>query len=303
MFRKNKPMSIWTQWLICIGRLARGTQANDFLPATAGEKSQRVPLLNLIYMHTSTKKRTEIIIKRIFVSGFEIEQYEYLEKPLIRNYKRRERKKKPESKNKKKAQTQKAEFSVNRTRRDIRRLVNSNSQLIKFLTLTTTSTDIAKMNKEFNLFTQRMKKHYPNFQYLAVPEFQKDVDFFGKIKPDGGTVHYHLICNLPWVDQEKIAKIWGQGFIKIRRIDHITNLGRYVCKYLQKDMFDKRMFGKKKFFRSQDLNEPVEIINNEAQSFIQDNADDLKMTWETTFQDEHRGKILYKVFNSKNRTT
>ena len=257
-------------------------------------------------MHTSTGKQTERIYEKVLVSCFEIEQYQYLDKPVIRNYKREERKKKNNGENKKKekkTQTEKAQSSVSRTRKDIRRLVNSNPQLIKFLTLTTTSTDIGKMNREFKLFTQRMKAKdcFPDFQYLSVPEFQKDIDFFGKVKPDGGAVHYHLLCNLPYVDQKKIAKIWGHGFIKIKRVSHVTNLGAYLCKYLQKDMHDKRMFGKKKFFCSQDLNRPIEITNEEARKYMQDNSDNLKMTWEKTFNDEYRGEISYKVFHMKKR--
>lgn len=251
-------------------------------------------------MHTSTEKYTEIITERLFISGLEIEHYRYNEKPIIRNYKRKKRKEKKEN-NIEKKQDKKSNFAINRTRREIRRLVNSNTGLIKFLTLTTAISDIKKANGFFNLFTQRMKSHFSEFQYLAVIEFQKDVDFFGNKKVDGGAVHYHLLCNLRYVKSEDLAKIWKHGFIKIKRVNHVDNLGRYLSKYLQKDMFDERMFGKKKFFCSQDLERPVEIINDEAKFFIQDNYKNMKMTWEATFRDDYRGEIDYKIFHLKNK--
>ncbi len=251
-------------------------------------------------MHTSTGKYTEIITERLVISGFEIEQYQYKEKPVIRNYKRRKRKEKNNGDNQNK-QIKKTDFAINRTRREIRRLVNSNNNLMKFLTLTTKITGIKKANRFFNLFTQRMKNRFPEFQYLAVIEFQSDIDFFGIVKPDGGAVHYHLLCNLRYVKSEEISKIWKHGFIKIKRVSHVDNLGRYLSKYLQKDMFDERMFGKKKFFCSQDLKRPTEITNSEAQFFVRNNSENLKITWEATFKDDYRGEILYKIFHLKNR--
>jgi hypothetical protein len=247
-------------------------------------------------MHTSTGNYTERITEKIIVSGSEVEYYRYKDKPIIRNYKRKNRK----TKNDKVKQTKKSDFAVNRTRRDIRRTVNANPQLIKFLTLTSTSTNIDKMSKCFNLFTQRMEDRYSEFQYFSVREFQKDVDFFGKAKPDGGAIHYHLLCNLRYVKSKELEKIWGHGFIKIKKVKHVDNLGRYLSKYLQKDMFDKRMFGKKKFFCSQNLKRQTEIINTDAQDFLKNNSQNLKMTWEKTFTDDYRGEIDYKIYHSKN---
>jgi hypothetical protein len=258
-------------------------------------------------MHTSTEKYTVRITERTIISGFEVERYQYLDKPILRNYKRKERKKKTNDENEKKEQQEKveqmekAESSVRRTRREIRRLVNANPQLIKFLTLTTTSVDIAKMNRQFNLFTQRMKDRFSEFQYLAVNERQKDIDHFGKVKPDGGAVHYHLLCNLRYVKSDILAKVWKHGFIKINQVSHVDNLGRYLSKYLQKEMFDKRMFGKKKFFCSQDLKRPIEIINDESKLFNQENSKNLEKKWEPEkpFENDYQGKIQYTLFNFK----
>ncbi|MDD3487458.1 MAG: hypothetical protein PHF35_03725 [Candidatus Moranbacteria bacterium] len=153
-------------------------------------------------------------------------------------------------------------------------------------------TDIDKANYKLNLFAQRAKDRWKEFQYLAVPEDQKS-----------GRVHYHLLCNLRYVPAKEIEKVWKNGFIKVNRVDKVSNLGAYVCKYLQKDMFDKRMFGKKKFFCSQDLKKPTEKTNYDAQTYMQNNSGNLKLNWETTFNDEHRGNILYKTYSLKKCTS
>jgi hypothetical protein len=264
-------------------------------------------------MHTSTEiKYVERFNERALISGFEVEFYQYLDKPVVRGYKRKPRKekgvvekkeeKKPEEK--KEEARQKTESSVNRTRTEIRRRVNSNPQLRKFLTLTTTETDIGKTNKHFNRFTERMKYRFPEFQYLAVPEFQKDIDYFGKVKPQGGAVHYHLLCNLRFVKQPTVEKIWELGFIKLKKPYRVKNYGRYLCKYLRKDMFDKRLFGKKKFFCSQDLEKPTEIIGESANKFMEYSieADTLKFIKKYERSDEHRGRVLYQLYNLKNFT-
>lgn len=254
-------------------------------------------------MNTSTERRTERIYEKIVVSGFECEQYQYKDRPVLRNYKRRKREKSKNDERKEKSQTEKAESSVRRTRREIRRIINSNPQLMKFLTLTSKITDVKESNHKFNLFTQRMKDRFPEFQYFAVLEFQKDVDFFGNVKPNGGAAHYHLLCNLRYIRAEKIRKIWGNGFIKIRRVRHVDNLGRYLSKYLQKDMFDKRMFGKKKFFCSQDLKRPIEMINDEARDFVQEHAESREAGWKMTFTSAYLGEISYVIFRIGTRFT
>jgi hypothetical protein len=240
----------------------------------------------------------DIFDEKVIISGFEVERYQYPEKSIVRGYKRKKRKENNEKKEQKK-QTEKTKFAVNRTRNEIRRIINSNPQLNKFLTLTSKITEIKKINPLFNLFIQRIKSRYPKFQYMAVPEFQKDTDFFGKVKPEGGAVHYHTLCNLPYVKSKEIEKIWGHGFIRINRVDRVDNLGAYVCKYLQKEMFDKRMFHKKKYFCSQDINRPEEFTGEQAKIFMDYMKDNLEFKKGSVFENEYRGIMLYKLFHNK----
>jgi len=133
---------------------------------------------------------------------------------------------------------------------------------------------------------KRISYKYPNFEYLAVPEFQKR-----------GAVHYHLLCKLPFVEIGQIQAIWGQGFIKINKIDNVNNVGAYVSKYLSKDMFDERTFGKKKFFRSQTLSEAIEILGWLAGKFVEKFLSLVTPVFEKTFESEWTGEVEYKAYS------
>ncbi|MFA7208861.1 MAG: hypothetical protein WC120_01110 [Parcubacteria group bacterium] len=248
-------------------------------------------------------RKIEAYSHKVIISGTEIEHYEYKDRIQIRGYKRKPRKKSIVDENEKvekKENPQKTMYSVNRTRTRIRRMIYANPDLNKFLTLTTTMTDISKTNNLFNLFVSRMKNRFPEFRYIAVPEFQKDIDFFGKVKPDGGEVHYHLLCNLRYVKSKELADIWAIGFINIKKLAKNTNLGAYMSKYLNKDMLDNRMFRKRKYFYSQDLIKPLEIIGGNAQSFMQGNT--AKLIKEKTFNNMYTGKVVHKTYKMEDHT-
>ena len=150
---------------------------------------------------------------------------------------------------------------MSRARRDLRRIVNSNigqygeDFTAKFVTLTFREhvTDLRSANAEFKKFIMRLNYFMFNskkahIKYTVVPEFTKK-----------GRVHYHVIFyNLPYVKSDKLEKIWGQGFIKINKIDNCDNVGAYVSKYMTKDNDDIK--GKKSYFNSRGLFESTEII-------------------------------------------
>ena len=179
--------------------------------------------------------------------------------------------------------------SIIRTRTQIRRIVNSNPDFSKFYTLTFKDniTDIKIANKHFNKFIMRMNYNYGNFKYLSIIEFQHR-----------GAVHYHFLCNLPYIDSKEIKKRWGHGFIKINRIKNVSNLGAYVCKYLQKDMTDKRLFNKKKYFCSKDIERPIELFNDRIIASLIEQYDfkNMKPDHESSFENEYTGKVEYKQF-------
>ena len=207
-------------------------------------------------------------------------------------------------------QNQKTTFSISRTRTNIRRLTNANPHLRKFLTLTfaESTTELLEANRLFNTAMKRILRAKPAFEYIAVVEFQKDIDYYGNKKEKGGSVHYHLLCNIVLPDnvdtfawERRFAmKYWKNGFVKIREVNTVTNMGAYFCKYLGKDMFDKRMFGKKKFFCSRQLNKPVEMTGGKAINFFNRFVKPtLKPIFEKTFTSEYTGKVEYSAYTLK----
>ncbi len=204
---------------------------------------------------------------------------------------------------------EKAKSSISRTRTNIRRITNANPHLNKFLTLTfaESTTELKEANYLFNQAMKRIIRQKDYFEYIAVVEFQKDIDYHGNKKEKGGSVHYHLLCNIEMSKTESLEELfkwerwfalrfWKYGFIKIKDVEQVSNMGAYFCKYLGKDMFDKRMFRKKKFFCSQKLNKPVEMTGYEATNFYDHYVSELKPIFVKTFFSEYAGEVDYSAY-------
>jgi hypothetical protein len=119
----------------------------------------------------------------------------------------------------------------------------------------------------FNNFKKRLDyKLGKSIVCLSVPEFQKDIDFQGNKKPNGGRVHYHTVFfNLPYINNlhEFLAQTWGNGFVLNKSTKSVEHLANYVCKYIQKDLENKHIKFKKRYLVSRGIKRPVEIYDEE----------------------------------------
>jgi hypothetical protein len=84
--------------------------------------------------------------------------------------------------------------------------------------------------------------------------------------------------------------------VNIRQIGKVNNLGAYMSKYLGKELFSGRMFGKKKFFRSQSLDNPIEILGYHAEKFIDKFLSLSTPVFEKTFKSDWVGEVDYKAY-------
>lgn len=255
----------------------------------------------------------ERVYKKIICSGDIIEVYEY-DKGYLKGYEltysEKEnigRKKGEKSNNYEEHRKQ----VLQRAKKSLRRLINANvgqygkEFTAKFLTLTFKDNvkDLDKANYEFKKFIQRLnyycfglKKN--NLKYTCVVEFHKS-----------GVIHYHVIIyNMPYVKANDIANVWGNGFIKINKIDDVGNVGAYVSEYLGqaekgqgKDVFDDRLQGKKSYFSSKGLFKPVEIMDKKIVEQVASALLDEKLTYIATFENEYLGNITYKQYNIKRK--
>ncbi|MFA5991658.1 MAG: hypothetical protein WC794_05455 [Candidatus Doudnabacteria bacterium] len=167
-------------------------------------------------------------------------------------------KKRPRSKN-----TRLRKYNLFLAKRRIIDYVNSNAGAYKditdklflsvFLTLTFAKnvTDIDEANLEFHDFIGRLNVEVTGekkrkLKYVAVIEFQKR-----------GAVHYHVIFfNLPFLEKDKIFKIWGNGYIDIHKIAQVKNIGFYITKYMTKKMDDDRLKNRSCYLVSKGLLKP-----------------------------------------------
>jgi hypothetical protein len=174
---------------------------------------------------------------------------------------------------------------ASRARSTVRRIANANSDILKkFLTLTFAEnmTDIKKARYEFDKFIKRLKTQFNQLQYIVVLEFQKR-----------GAIHFHLLCNLPYVDSNELAKIWGHGFIKINKIDNVDNIGAYVTKYMTKDSIDHRLVGKKCYSMSKGLKKPVELTDKDIIETFLAGVTDVKRVKSSEYISEYYGLTKY----------
>ena len=190
--------------------------------------------------------------------------------------------------------------NTNQRRRDkIRRLAcsNFNVEYAKFLTLTFAEnmTNIRECNVLFKNFIKRLKYNYKSdLKYLAVIEFQQR-----------GAVHYHVLLDIPYIPQEVLQELWGNGFVFINAINHVDNIGAYILKYITKDNNDVRLMGQKAYLCSRNLKQPEEVLNHNLRDFdilehkiIQKyNLNRLKPIYESNFNTEVLGECHYSQYN------
>lgn len=164
--------------------------------------------------------------------------------------------------------------SIYRTRRTLRRLIESNSGAYKeggkvlndrFVTLTFKENvkDLTVANREWNRFVDRFnRKFYERgyLKYVGVPEFQKR-----------GAVHYHaLFFNMPFLKDahKKIWDSWGHGFV-FREDVKKGSVARYLGKYIEKGFRDSRLKNRRRYLASRNLFRPKQIrFKEDVDNFV-----------------------------------
>ena len=129
-----------------------------------------------------------------------------------------------------------------------------------FLTLTFADDikDIPTANYIFSKFIKRLnyevigeKKGF--LKYVGVTEFQDK---------NRGVIHFHLVFfNLKFIWADTMAGIWGEGYIKIKKLGRVKNIASYITKYMSKNFEDTRMDGKKRYFSSNGLFKPLTFLD------------------------------------------
>ncbi len=88
-------------------------------------------------------------------------------------------------------------------------------------------TDTKRLYKDLDYFYKKLKWHYGNdIRILTFKEPQRS-----------GSWHAHIIVvfknTAPFMPNDFIAKLWGQGFVRVERVaDSVDNIGAYLTAYL-----------------------------------------------------------------------
>lgn len=187
-------------------------------------------------------------------------------------------------------------------RNAIRRLICQNfDSESKFITLTFRDTetfdikDVKSCNHQYKRFVDRLRRRFQALRYVAVIEFQD--------KNGRGAIHYHMVCNLPYISKAELARLWGHGFVKINAIDKVDNVGAYVIKYMTSDMDDKRLCGENAYLRSRGLETPVEVRSWREGEYEAVRGIEAMLAGKTPsyggepYESEHAGTIRYSQYN------
>lgn len=202
-----------------------------------------------------------------------------------------------------------------RARKNFRRLVRQNFTQTNFITLTFRDgaafrdgtpiniKNVADTNKAFDQFMKRLRRKYGDeFKYIVVVEFQ-DAN-------NRGAVHYHMLADLSitWTNEDECKRlerefakeIWQNGFVDLKDVNHVDDLGAYLSKYMVKRMDDERLAGKKAYRGSQNLERPLILKGEDAKAIIQIyNLEKQKEVYVSSHENEYLGHYTYKQYNLK----
>jgi hypothetical protein len=152
----------------------------------------------------------------------------------------------------------------NRAHRTATSIINGNFTVnSKFVTLTFKDSKDLDINNidECNIrktqYFRKLKREFPNLKYFTVTEFQKR-----------GAVHYHIICNLPYMDLDRFHRFWPHGYSEIKAIKNLKQASHYLIKYMQKNFKDKRYQGYRRYYTSQNLTRPVLVPDNKKMAIL-----------------------------------
>lgn len=155
------------------------------------------------------------------------------------------------------------ENSLRQTFKKLRYLINNNfngsqNELHVTLTYKENMTDLDRLYKDFKRFMMRLKRSFKDVS---------TIDYLNVIEPQQrGAWHVHMLIRFNdvdsvWVPNKELADMWEQGFVTIKSLKDVDNIGAYLSAYLtdievpeghevknEKDVVVKKVEGKDKRF-------------------------------------------------------
>lgn len=149
--------------------------------------------------------------------------------------------------------------------------------------------DDEKVKRKFTQFQNYLRKKFPDMFYIAVPEYHKK-----------GGLHFHLLIGGVTMDELKAAPAvyskskgrhkkgdyifkngkqifnvarWKSGYSTLSVIANGEASKHYICKYITKQHYDDRFFGKRRYYVSNNIARPAVEKCTTAPEHCLDNID------------------------------
>lgn len=228
--------------------------------------------------------------------------------------------------------------SLRKTFNRLRELINTNFEGSKnelFITLTykgeLQTNDTKKVYEDYKNFMKRLKYRFRN---------ESTIDYINVLEPHAsGNFHMHVLMRFNDLDKiyipnEELARIWGNGHVKVQSINGVDNIGAYVSAYLadieidgdiaeklkgHKDVMEKEVDGSKKKFlkggrlhfyptgvniyrKSKGIEEPEKVLTSyeNAQKKVESASPDFKYGIELIdTEKDFRNTIIKEQYNLK----
>jgi hypothetical protein len=124
--------------------------------------------------------------------------------------------------------------SLKQTFKKLRYLINNNftgegNEIHVTLTYKENMTDTKRLYKDFQYFIDRLRYAYKK---------QSTIDYLTVIEPQGrGAWHCHVLMRFNALDKvyiknKDLRAMWGQGFVTIKSLKDVDNIGAYLSAYL-----------------------------------------------------------------------
>lgn len=124
-----------------------------------------------------------------------------------------------------------SENSLRQTFKKMRYLINNNfkgkgNELHVTLTYAENMQDTVRLYKDFKYFIDRLRYKYPGVGYVSVIEPQ-----------ERGAWHMHVLMRFNdddkvYIKNSVMAELWGHGYVKIKTLRDVDNIGAYLSAYL-----------------------------------------------------------------------
>ena len=120
--------------------------------------------------------------------------------------------------------------SLKKSMRNLRNLLNTNIDDVRrcrwvTLTYAENMTDTKRLYEDFKKFNMKLRYKIGKYEYIVAME------------PQGrGAWHAHVVLIFdqiaPFIPNEVIRDAWGHGFVTVKKLDDVDNVGAYLTAYL-----------------------------------------------------------------------